>query len=160
VCLNESSPPNCPSDATIYGHPAVGWQADLSPIPGATWIWAPSIDGSTEGADRAAFVFEKTILVPGTPTGGVIYVAVDDLARIFINGSLVGSWGSVTDPAVSILAQNNLTSFDITSFLQEGRNVIDVGGRNGPRSFAGCSDPCTYAQNPAGVVFGGLITYQ
>jgi hypothetical protein len=50
-----------------------------------------------------------------------------------------------------------LTSFDITSFLIVGSNVIEVTGQNGIGAFAGCSN-CTYTQHPAGVVFGGAIT--
>jgi uncharacterized delta-60 repeat protein len=158
VCLNAFSPPSCPSGGTVYGHPAAGWQADLGAIPGAAWIWAPSIDGSTPGADGAAFAFRKTLNLPARPTAGMIHVAADDLARIVINGSAVGEWGSVTDQQAAGNAQNNLASFDIAPFLRKGKNVVVVIGHNGPASFAGCAAPCTYAENPAGVVFGGTIT--
>jgi hypothetical protein len=160
VCLNASAPVNCPPGATVYGHPAAGWQADLGPIPGATWIWAPSVDGRTMGADGAAFAFRKSINVPGQPTAGAVHVAVDDLARIVVNGSVVGEWGSVTDQQAAGIAQNSLASFDITPFLRQGKNAVVVWAFNGPSPFAGCTAPCTYAENPAGVVFGGSITYQ
>lgn len=40
VCLSGWSPLNCPENALDYGH-GDGWSADLTPIPGAYWIWAP-----------------------------------------------------------------------------------------------------------------------
>lgn len=52
-------------------------------------------------------------------------------------------------------AQNTFTCFGVTSFLQPGANVISVRGPNGPMTFPGCASPCTYMENPAGVVFGG-----
>jgi hypothetical protein len=51
-----------------------------------------------------------------------------------------------------------LKRFDLAPFLVNGINVLTVRAKNGPASFAGCSASCAYAQNPAGVVFGGAIT--
>jgi len=160
-CLNASYPPNCPPGATVYGFGSVGWTADLSPIPGATWIWAPGITGRTPNASGASFTFKRKITLHGAVVSGTVYVAADDWARINVNGTWVASWGSVTDFDEASLANTTLSQgFDITPYLTQGVNRISVWDENGPDWFAGCSSPCDYARNPAGVAFGLSITVQ
>ena len=159
VCLNQSVPPNCPADAVIYGYPA-GWRADLSAIPGAVWSWAPGITGSTGPAELAKFYFAKGFVLTGHPTSGSVYLAADDFAELRVNGRVVGSIGSITDVGLAGQAQSSLTRFDVTAFLKPGYNYITIVGQNGPPSFSGiCGTICTYAENPAGVVFGGSLTF-
>jgi len=156
VCLNRTSPPNCPAGATIYGYEHAAWQADLSPIPGATWIWAPGITGRTKHASGASFRFRRRITIRGSIVRGTAFVAADDLARFKINGTWVGRWGSVSNFSKAARANATLKSFDITPFLRRGVNRLSVWAKNGPNRFAGCS-PCSYAENPAGVAFGFVI---
>ena len=145
VCLNAGAPATCPGDATLFGWVGSGWSADLSAIPGATWIWAPGIDAATTPADADTYRFVKTVNVPGTPQSGTAWVAADDGAEVFVNGTSAGSASG----------QNTMTSLDITSLLVEGANEIVVRATNSVQ----CGQPCTYQSNPAGVVFGGTITY-
>jgi hypothetical protein len=156
VCLNSTSPPNCPAGATIYGYEHTAWQADLSAIPGATWIWAPGITGKTRHASGASYRFRRSLTVRGRVVSGTAYVAADDLARIKINGTWVGRWGSVSNFSKAARANARLKGIDITSFLTRGVNRLSVWTKNGPNRFGGCS-PCSYAENPAGVVFGFSI---
>jgi hypothetical protein len=150
VCLNATSPPpSCPAGATQYGFAGSGWNANLSSIPGAAWIWAPGITGASAPAENDQYDFTKTINVSGTPTAGTISVAVDDFAQVFVNGAPVGT---------TIAGADALTTRDITAFLVSGSNTIMIRATNGPGSFAGCTN-CTYSQHPAGVVFGGSITF-
>jgi len=158
VCLNAGAPVPCPSGAVLYGKAVPGWTANLTTIPGAAWIWAPGVTGATAPADMAQFFFAKTITLPGVPSGGTIAVAADDLAEVLINGHAAGTVGSITDGAAAAQAASTLTTFDIGPFLVPGDNLVVVRGQNGPASFAGCAGACTYAQNPAGVVFGGALT--
>ena len=158
VCLNAYAPTNCPPGAVLYGGAGTGWLADLSSIPGAIWIWAPGITGQTSPADLQAFWFSKVVNVPGTPLAASISIAVDDYAEILVNGKLVAAYGSITDVGVAGAAQNSLGTFSIKN-LHHGDNKIVIRGQNGPASFAGDCGPCTYQQNPAGVVFGLSITY-
>lgn len=158
VCLNASAPVNCPAGATLYGFAGTAWSAALSSIPGAFWIWAPGITGTTAPAENAEFFFAKRIKVKGSPTGGAIHVAADDFAEVRVNGNVVGSTGSTTDASLAGAAASSLTSFDITPHLKKGINTITIRGVNGEGHFAGCTN-CTYAQHPAGVVFGASITY-
>jgi hypothetical protein len=161
VCLNEFSPLLCPSGATLYGFPFGAWFADLSSVPGAAWIWAPGISGSTGPAEFADYFFSKTFILAGLPTAGTISVAADDFAAVFVNRTLAGSIGSTSDIGFAFDAQNYLHSFDITGLLKPGRNVISVEGRNGSRDFSSlCGLTCTYAEDPAGVVFGGSLTFR
>ena len=55
------------------------------------------------------------------------------------------------------MAQNALTRFNIAAALTGGRNTVAVLGQNGPPSFGPCAVACSYAQNPAGAVFGGYV---
>jgi hypothetical protein len=159
VCLNPWAPVNCPLTAVQYDYPALGWFADLSPIQGAEWIWAPNITGATPTADLNQFFFVKAFFLRGTPVSGTLYISADDFAEVFVNQHSVGTWGSVTDISAAAAGQSTLMTFDLTRYLRPGLNVIAVRGQNGPSSFAGCDGPCSYSQNPAGVVFGGSLAY-
>ena len=61
-----------------------------------------------------------------------------------------------TNVGLAAHAQSNLMHFTLTPLLVPGWNTLTVRGQNGAGSFAGCTN-CTYAQHPAGVVFGGAI---
>jgi hypothetical protein len=160
VCLNSASPSPCPPDAVRYGFVGTAWRADLSPIPGATWIWAPNVVGDTFPADLAQFFFSKKFHLRGRPLSGTVLVAADDFAEVLINGRSAGMTGSITDVVVAGAAQNELVAIDVTAFLHPGENIITIRGQNGPPSFAGSSVPNSYGRNPAAVVFGGTLTYQ
>jgi hypothetical protein len=92
VCQNAVSPPTCPSGATVYGHVGNGWAADLSRIPGATWIWVNGVNGATFPAEFQQFFFSKTFLL-GDPVSGTISVAVDDFAAVLVNVVVAGDHG-------------------------------------------------------------------
>jgi hypothetical protein len=159
VCLNASHPANCSPGAFVYGTAATDWRANLSSIPDAKWIWRADTNLQSIG-DLATFRASKTVNVPGTPRQGTLYIAVDDFARIRVNGTIAGTYGSTTDINAASDANNNIGSFNITSMLHSGTNTIVVEAQNGPSSFAIACGPCTYHQNPAGVVFGGTVSYQ
>jgi hypothetical protein len=159
VCLNSTSPNPCPSGATQFGFPAPGWPSLLSAIPGAEWIWAPGVTGtSPTGVELSMYTFSKTLSIPGTPTGGTLLVSADDFAAVLVNGTQAASVGSIVVTPPSVTAQSLLAQFDITPYLHSGANTIEVVGQNGPGFFGTCSN-CTYAQNPAGVAFGGVIQF-
>jgi hypothetical protein len=155
VCLNASAPVGCAPGSTLYGFPGAAWAVSLSPIPGAAWIWAPGITGSSTPAYPAKYSFSKTFDLPGAPAGGTISLAADDSAAVIVNGTPVGSVGSTSNAAVAAAATNSLRTFDIGPYLIAGINVIAVNGANG--NF-GCFS-VAYRCNPAGVVFGGSLSY-
>jgi len=157
VCLTPSVPANCPAGAVNYGYGGGGWTADLSAIPGATWIWAPRINGRSPNASLSSYRFSRRITIHSHVLNATLYIASDDLVRIKVNGKKVGRWGTVTNREKAGRAGARLKSFDVTALLTQGVNRMSVWAENGPDSFAGCS-PCTYQQNPAGVVFGWSIT--
>jgi hypothetical protein len=161
VCLSPSVPTNCPLGAFIYDFPGAAseWRADLSSIPDAKWIWRADTHRKAI-SDLATFRASKTVTIPGAPLSATLYIAVDDFARVLVNGTIAGTWGSTSDPNAASFANNHTGSFDITSLLYSGKNTIVVEAQNGPAFFAvGCS-PCTYQSNPAGVVFGATVSYQ
>jgi hypothetical protein len=159
VLLSDTSPVVRPAGATIYNPIGSGWNADLSSIPGAGWIWAPGIIGASPNADLAEYSFSKTFDFTGAPISGSISIAVDDMAQVFVNGNSAGTTGSITDQSVAFQAQSSLSTFDLTPFLQLGVNTIEIVAQNGPGSFGGGPD-ATYSQNAAGVVFGGSVSFQ
>ena len=122
----------------------------------AFWIWM-LIDCLTReskaGQDR--LVWALVIVV----TQAWLWVSTDDLATVYVNGTLIGTVGSITNPSVSTMAQNALTRFNIAAALKGGRNTVAVVGQNGPPSFGPCAVACSYAQNPAGTVLGGYVKY-
>jgi hypothetical protein len=139
----------------VYGFIGGGWRADLSSIPGAHWIWAPNINGSTTPAELNQFFFSKTFQLNGTKAFGSISISADDFAEVRVNGHVVGTIGSVSDFSTAMLAQSSLTTFDLTAFLTAGTNIVTVRAENG--RFGLCC-PSSYSGNPAGVVFGGSLT--
>lgn len=156
VCLNASSPSPCPAGATLWGYGGAGWGANLSTIPGATWIWATGLTGASSPAFPAEYNFSKTINLPGAPISGSLGIAADDFAEVIVNGTSVGTIGSVSDGNLAGPASSTLTTFNIGPYLILGDNVIRIRADNG--NF-GCGAGA-YNCNPAGVVFGGTIVSQ
>jgi hypothetical protein len=95
----------------------------------------------------------------GDRPGGRLSVAADDAAEVRVNGRILDTVGSVTDIAEASISNSRLTTFDLTPLLVTGPNTITIAAQNGPASFGGCPSSCAYSGNPAGVVFGGSITY-
>jgi hypothetical protein len=160
VCLNSSNPINCSSLAVLYGYNGDGWLADLSScVPEAVWIYAPGTLGSTSPAQNTDYYFRSKFFVSGTPTGGTLCIAADDKATIFVNGVLVGTIGSTTDPTLASDAQNYIHYFPIASALLSGTNIVIIHLENGPATFGGCPVPDDYSCNPSGVVYGGVAKW-
>src|SRR5204863_8364022 len=99
--------------------------------PGALWMWTPGVHESSL-ADRQGAYFSKQFSLPGTPIGGQILVAVDDLAEVVVNGLVAGSTGSVTDHSLAAGAQSALKTIDLSPYLVNGLNTITVRAQNGP----------------------------
>jgi hypothetical protein len=173
VCLNATTPSNCPTTApppaspTLYGYNLPAWGVDLSSIPGATWIWAPRITGTTSGAANAEVTFRTVFYLCEDPQGdATISVAADNSADVYVNGSSTSALtandnsgsnstlatvaipaGGIPDPA--------MPGQFIVKFKQ-GLNWIDVVAKNGPNPPDCGNDQ--YQCNPAGIVFGATIS--
>jgi hypothetical protein len=154
VCVSASMPPGCPRGAVIYGHPGTAWSGGAG-IPDARWIWRGDVQATAPAAFQTA-IFEKTFTLGARPTG-VIRVAGDDFARVFVNGVAIGATGSVVYVGEAWRAQSTLAEMDLTPALRAGENTLTVAARNGP--FNCDSAACTYVQNPAGVVFAGTLRW-
>jgi len=148
VCLSPTLPANCPVGATIYNYPFQFWTADLSHLPGAVWIWAPNILGTTPTAANTSFTFETQFYLCGTPKDATIAVGADDQAEVFINGSPTSVFTWTKSDVLGV------TTVPASAFVQ-GLNIIQVKVTN----FADPSDCKThqFSCNPAGFVFGGLF---
>jgi hypothetical protein len=162
VCVSLQVPDNCPAATNgtlIYGYGQGGWAAGAA-FPRALWVWRGDVEREAR-ADLQVAIFERTFTVGARPTGS-IQIGADDYASVFVNDVPVGAIGSVADVHLAGRAQNASTTFDLTRALRPGRNTITVVAQNGPSSYAGgCGgQPCTYAQNPAGVVFAGTLSWR
>ena len=146
VCLNAFSPLVCPAGATVYGYPGSGWGTDLSTISGARWLWMSGVTGSSASYPAVAS-FSKSFSPPGTPISGSISIGADDFAELIVNGATVGAIGSTTNSPAASLASSTLQTFDITTYLIAGTNIITVRGANG--NFG-----CGAAANIASCVVG------
>jgi hypothetical protein len=146
VCLNQSAPINCPAGATRYGYPFVAWTADLSSIPGATWIWAPKITGASTGAANARFTFQTQYYLCCDAQSGTFSVAADNSAEVFFDGVSVGT----------SVSPNTLITMNVPSAsLAKGYHIIKVEAKNAGNPSDCVSDE--YRCNPAGMVFGAKI---
>lgn len=143
VCLDQNSPSPCPGGATRYGYAYNAWTANLSSIPGATWIWAPNITGATTQAANAEFIFQRVFYLCGPPRGGTISVAADNSAEVLLNGKLV-----LSSASASALSSVSIPATD----LAQGMNTIEVRAKNAANpSDCGSGE---YRCNPAGMVLG------
>ena len=157
VCLNATNPSPCPVGATQWGYGAPGWAQSLAAVPGATWIWAPGFTGASTPASLAQYTFTNTLTLGGTPLSGTIFMLADDYVELRVNGTLVGTVGSITSPGLSGAGLPNLVQFNVLANLVAGVNTVSFTAQNGPDSFSGVPN-ANYSQNPAGVVFGGTLT--
>lgn len=161
VCLNPTSPSNCPLGATPpptqYGYPLGGWTADLSSIPtAARWIWAPNITGASSPAASQSFTFEKEFYVCNPPAGGTVSVAVDDSAEVWLNGTLVPSSASTGHSAFKTFSIPASSLYG-ASLLNRLPNVLTVKASNAPNPADCGSDQ--YKCNPAGVILGASFEF-
>jgi hypothetical protein len=155
VCLNSGDPTNCPTGAFLYDYATSGSWVGGQTFPQAYWIWRPDV-ALTATAPSQVAIFRKNFVIGPNATGSM-QIAADDFAAVFVNGVAVGSIGSVTDGSLAVAAHSGPTTIDLTSALQTGTNAVVVAAENGPY---GCSStPCTYAQDPAAVVFEGTLRW-
>ena len=155
VCVAPGVPASCPAGAVVYRATGAGWTGVVS-VPGALWIWRGDVAVGNQ-ADLQFAVFEKTFTLGANPSG-VIQILADDYVEVRVNGTTAGSNGSVTVNADAFQAQSVPKTVDLTPYLHAGQNTLTVVGQNGPQSFGSCAAPCTFAENTAGVLFGGALT--
>ncbi len=156
VCLNAGDPANCPAGALLYGYattPQV-WSGGQA-FPNAHWIWRPDVAPTAPAALQVA-IFEKTFVL-GTGATGTLQIAADGFAAVFVNGTGIGSTGSVSDVSLAGGAHTVATTFDLTPALRRGSNTVTVAAENGP--FGCSSSACPYSENPGGVVFEGTLRW-
>jgi hypothetical protein len=99
--------------------PCDAYSSWMPPYPGSLWIWAPTC--------AQEVLFRKHFTLPSIAYSGILKIHADDGSDVYINGTLVGS--------------NNLWSdeytYDLTSHLVAGENVIAIRGFNLPDSGGG-----------------------
>jgi len=159
VCANAASTADCPSGAVYYNFGGPGWAGRVDACDGkAQWVWAPGVTGASAPAELAQFYFVKHVSLTRRAASAQLHLAVDDQAEVIVNGVSMGTVGSTTDFGVAWASQLKPSSIDIANALVTGSNTITVRAANGSGTFSDCTN-CTYAQNPAGVVFCIEVRY-
>jgi predicted ribosomally synthesized peptide with SipW-like signal peptide len=155
VCLSATVPYACPAGGVIFGYPTPNgvWTAPLTNIPGALWIWAPGVTGSTPTTTDQTVYFSKDLYIPAPVVTGTvtIYAAADNYAAVYINGNLVGQVGVYGQTSSGTYNSINTITVPGSDFTT-GLNRITVEGSNTPNKYSS-----VYQGNPAGVVFGGTL---
>jgi len=156
VCLRETYPPDCSSDAYRYGYQLPGWDLPYQDLGDAQWIWAP-VDFHAEKADGAEYFFRTTFDLERQPGDLFIAFAADREADLIVNQILVFDSTRVDGP-------NSLTYWNIGPMLKAGSNELIVQVKNDDRSNTGDCDPvgdadvaCAYDQNPAGFILAAPV---
>ncbi|HTN74513.1 MAG TPA: HEAT repeat domain-containing protein [Pirellulaceae bacterium] len=104
----------------LIGWSLLGLTAEHSCAQEAQWIWSPA--HKKEEVPQGAAYFRKSFTMKA-PGAGQITILADDMYEIYVNGKRVGN-GETT---------KNLSEYDISRFLQRGRNTVavKVTNRNG-----------------------------
>src|SRR2546423_2550846 len=89
------------------------------------WLWHNN-NGSPTKPNEVRY-FRKTFRLTSLPTKALLTVAVDDEARVYINGKQVADTRGYEHPS----------SDEITRHLQKGANVIAIRARNNAGDIAG-----------------------
>jgi len=83
----------------------------------AKWITCPGITGKEYGV----YLFRKTFSVNSVPGELLVHVSADNRYKLFVNEKYVGN-----GPARGDLMKWHFETYDISSFLQPGKNVISA----------------------------------
>ncbi len=85
----------------------------------ARWIWFPE-ENPAGAAKPGTVYFRKTFEVAGNPEKGIVLLAVDNQARVFLNGEKVGDWTNFKSACI----------FDVSRRLRPGANVLAISANN------------------------------
>jgi putative heme-binding domain-containing protein len=91
----------------------IGAAATAAQAQEAEWIWSP--DQAKNEVPEGTVYFRKSFQLTA-PTAGQITIAADDLYEIFVNGRRIGA-GELA---------KNLDEYEISRYLQRGRNTVAV----------------------------------
>ena len=116
-------------------------------ISGASWIWANQGQSACQGGPGSgpgtlsgeSVTLSTTFNVPGPPRGGVLRIAADNSANVYLNGRLVDQVSGYSGVAIK----------DFTTGLVQGKNTIKIVGTNAPGG----------SYNPAGVIASLSVTF-
>lgn len=90
----------------------------------AHWIWAPGVE--RDAIDTGSCYFRRTFNV-ANPTEATITIAADDAYELYVNGKRVAEGDT----------SRQLDRFDISNFIDRGKNVIAVKVENREGNTAG-----------------------
>jgi hypothetical protein len=140
---------------TRYKPAVETWVHPLWPtIEGAAWISSSyNVEDPAEDSWRQ---FLRIGYIPGRVVSASINITADNAYRLFVNGKLVGSDGTVYGPGPYPQPWNwqSIEEYDLTSVLRPGLNCMRVAVRNYGLEGATCQT------NPTGLIYRIDITYR
>lgn len=131
-----------------------------------TWVhpWWPTIEGAAwisssyhveEPEEDSWRKFTRIFCIPGCVVSASMNISGDNAYKLYVNGKLVGSDGTVYGPAEPDPYEwSTIEEYDLTSTLRPCLNWIKVVVRNYK------SDGGTWEINPTGLVYRIHITYK
>lgn len=131
----------------------------------AKWIWESYRVLHPVAGDIVDF--QKTFSIPGNPVAGTLYITCDNGYEVQLNGNPVGSaqlgagWrlSNLYESYVNTSGWQSVESYDVTSLLVSGQNVMTIGTANEqmgpPEQSNGTVD-----SNPAGLLYEMEIAFE
>jgi hypothetical protein len=127
---------------------------DWPTIEGAAWI--SSSYHAEDPVEDSWRQFLRIGYIPGRVVSASINITADNAYRLFVNGKLVGSDGTVYGPGPYPQPSNwqSIEEYDLTSVLRPGLNWMRVVVRNYKM------DNGDWQHNPTGLIYRIDITYR
>lgn len=145
--------------------------------PEPIWIWESMPVTNPISGDIVWF--ERNFEVTGTPTAGELKIACDNGYAVWLNGKFVGKsdtlpqfvgqdddydvsmLGDLKQPYVHTTGWQTFGTFDVTSYLLEGTNILKIMGVNEYMNTDDANDPeGTTLLNPGGLTFSMNVDWE
>jgi len=152
--------------AWVHGSWWGGLTHDFS-TSGADWIWESyrvvhSIDGDV-------VTFERTFDIPGSPTGGTLYITCDNAYEVYLNDTITSvgraqfgtGWetSNLTKAYVDTTHWQSVENYDVSALLQRGTNILVIKAANEYMGTLDDQADGTVDSNPAGLIYELLYEF-
>jgi len=136
---------------------------------GADWIWESYRVVHPELGDIVEF--ERSFDIPGSPTGGTLYITCDNGYEVYVNGKFVGNaevydvsgtdWedSDLTKAYVDTTHWQSVDTYDVSGLLWNGTNTLVVIAANEYMGQLDGQQKGDIYHNPAGLIYELLYEF-